>query len=1566
MMSNHGGWRTENHSTSPASGAQITWSTESGDGYLSGYGTTDAAGQAQATLTMGSVDTVARVEVSYASGHATSATLLFTAAPPEPAPESWTFLWSEYAPAIVNLAVDGPLEVAHGEQRVVSGMVQLDVWDIWVDGNGTVDRRYNHSSPLNFAPVSFTIEWGDASLSAASTATDGQGQFSVAVTMGASSSRLAVAVDGSAYAAPPAVAAVEFTPAAGPPAPPDPTPVWQYLRTDGQYSFGPLSIDGPTYDVGAGETRSISGTVQWHTWQVWVDQWGNTETREPTSAPADLVTLNAQVETGDGLLSSAPISTGVGGSFSTTFTMGSQESRVRVWVDAPEQGAVVVFTPAAVPPPVEETWSLDRTERTIAVTVTTNSPAEGLVPDSVAQVRAQVLETSWEVWRSNQGNDDLRNQATGPAIGAMVTFGVASGPGHLSASTAVTDADGIAWTAYTMGTEAAVVAASASYLATTASGDLHFHPGSWVYDHSDATVSVSLATTGNPASGVAATVQYHSWEVWRNLDTNALLVRNESQGPAGNAEVVFSFPSATTGPSLGQTQAMTGIDGVAATAYLTGEWVWLQASATFAGVTASAQIELPPTGDGGGTGGDGGGGGGDGTGGGGGGGGGAGGNPPGGGGNPTGAPEMPRISMKGRSNSTSGGGGTPPEDENPDPENGPPPPRIISRVAAEDLDEYWDFVAQDPIYHFYVEQSINQDFVANLTRPVFDFDGETPLPPETMIAEGRLEDREAILAPFLADRWEVESETETNAKTVYDWTVFFEGDLEETGHHEGSGEPFVVTGKSGPYDPETILTTLADADEVKALYEAAGTPQNPMAYWMGSVGDMSLNPGSWGLPLRIAYGHSGAPKPEPKGFASFASELFPSVRWTELWFQAETAIPAGAGNAKRTMLIHASSHDQNDVKTEWFGTATFTIREGQQISDPPVIQGLAAEVQSWVGASSEGSIVLKPPVERGKSNMVNLLPDIEIKVEFDPSGTMGFDKVTDAVRLTATRVEILARGASETNFSASDRLVASTLQLEPGDEQVTLDPFLLVAPIGGGTGDGEETQNCYSLSSQSTGIGGTADQFEMVYYVGSGDFDIHARLASFGNTVAASKAGLMVRDNAGEGAVFGMVAVNGSNNFIFEYRDESGEASQTISGGTAAATPWLRLTRQGGTVRAYTSADGQSWQQIGNGAALTFAPDSLVGMCLSSGSATTTSTAEFTNVDLPLSSNTLTISDEITPGSYATYKIRIHDPRQSGIDNFKIDDQEVSLTRTGNYYESEEFICTIDGERLDVEGVPEKVIYLRSEAPMGEYNPIWPFKSDPKPLPGPAGYRVVADLIDQSVKEMEANPSSWTATNDGSFGTEVHKRVSSKLQNKSGWLVDVYVENGTNRILSIGNSPGSTTGTTQIDVLHLKSGYKPKVGQILDSSKIENLFEIKTSISGKIASDQKARLKAVMGGGKIVVAKSPKRWTMASGWEPNKRFGAGFKLLSLVGVGSAVYAILNYDDEDEELDALIAEAKQINGISDPDWKKASTIVWMGSVRNWLSQFFPDSTVVDLAIVGVIYTKVLPGEEFQPD
>lgn len=73
MASNLGNTRTENFTSAPAEGASVTWSLESGDGTVSGYGTTDSGGLAQGSFTMGSGESIIRAEIAYATGQATTA-----------------------------------------------------------------------------------------------------------------------------------------------------------------------------------------------------------------------------------------------------------------------------------------------------------------------------------------------------------------------------------------------------------------------------------------------------------------------------------------------------------------------------------------------------------------------------------------------------------------------------------------------------------------------------------------------------------------------------------------------------------------------------------------------------------------------------------------------------------------------------------------------------------------------------------------------------------------------------------------------------------------------------------------------------------------------------------------------------------------------------------------------------------------------------------------------------------------------------------------------------------------------------------------------------------------------------------------------------------------------------------------------------------------------------------------------------------------------------------------------------------------------------------------------------
>jgi len=172
MTSSMGNSRTENHTSAPAQGASVNWVSDSGDASVSGYGTVDTSGMCQGNLTMGHAGSVVRAEVAYAAGQATSADLSFGAAPPyappppleptAPDPGSvWTYSRSETIRSIANLSANGPTEAAINEIRTITGEVRQETWDIWVNGYGAEERRFNYSGPAPWTSIWPAMVFGD-------------------------------------------------------------------------------------------------------------------------------------------------------------------------------------------------------------------------------------------------------------------------------------------------------------------------------------------------------------------------------------------------------------------------------------------------------------------------------------------------------------------------------------------------------------------------------------------------------------------------------------------------------------------------------------------------------------------------------------------------------------------------------------------------------------------------------------------------------------------------------------------------------------------------------------------------------------------------------------------------------------------------------------------------------------------------------------------------------------------------------------------------------------------------------------------------------------------------------------------------------------------------------------------------------------------------------------------------------------------------------------------------------------------------------------------------------------
>jgi hypothetical protein len=245
----------------------------------------------------------------------------------------------------------------------------------------------------------------------------------------------------------------------------------------------------------------------------------------------------------------------------------------------------------------------------------------------------------------------------------------------------------------------------------------------------------------------------------------------------------------------------------------------------------------------------------------------------------------------------------------------------------------------------------------------------------------------------------------------------------------------------------------------------------------------------------------------------------------------------------------------------------------------------------------------------------------------------------------------------------------------------------------------------------------------------------------------------------------------------------------------------------------------------------------------------------------------------------------------------------------------------------------------------------------------------ILDAVNSVVAEMEEE--GWrprNPENPGEFGTILHRRVAVKLKESKHWMLNVYVENGTNKILSVGVHPGGG-GHTEVDALSLKEGVaKPKAGDILDPNEIEGIYDVKTSSTGSIPLDQRRRLKAIRSYGtapagiddSVKSVRSNRRWSAArSGFVDSPRIKNVLRLFSVLGVAGYVGGVLDTDAHAREMDEVLKEAGRIRGMQlGSQERMLATSLWlMGPVRTYLARIVPDDKAVNIA-VGVGVRQVL--------
>jgi len=154
-----------------------------------------------------------------------------------------------------------------------------------------------------------------------------------------------------------------------------------------------------------------------------------------------------------------------------------------------------------------------------------------------------------------------------------------------------------------------------------------------------------------------------------------------------------------------------------------------------------------------------------------------------------------------------------------------------------------------------------------------------------------------------------------------------------------------------------------------------------------------------------------------------------------------------------------------------------------------------------------------------------------------------------------------------------------------------------------------------TLMGSGVDIWGTSDSFQFAYRRMTGDGSVTARVVSQQSTDTWAKAGVMIRDGLGADARHVFVGVTPTMGVAFHTRTTTGGATSYAAGGSGAAPYWVRLTRAGNNVTAYSAPDGKTWSSIGS-AVVTIGTTAYVGLAGSSHNNSVLGTDVFDNVDI--------------------------------------------------------------------------------------------------------------------------------------------------------------------------------------------------------------------------------------------------------------------------------------------------------------------------------------------------------------
>jgi len=155
----------------------------------------------------------------------------------------------------------------------------------------------------------------------------------------------------------------------------------------------------------------------------------------------------------------------------------------------------------------------------------------------------------------------------------------------------------------------------------------------------------------------------------------------------------------------------------------------------------------------------------------------------------------------------------------------------------------------------------------------------------------------------------------------------------------------------------------------------------------------------------------------------------------------------------------------------------------------------------------------------------------------------------------------------------------------------------------------------YTMTAEGADIWDNSDQFHFAYKELSGAGTIIAKVESVENTHEWAKAGVMIRDTLEPDSRHAMMVVTPAQGVSSQRRTTAGDSSSSDTEAGITAPQWVKLERTiGGLVKAYYSADGTTWTQLGTPEPATMNTPMYIGLALTSHNSGVACEAKFSNV----------------------------------------------------------------------------------------------------------------------------------------------------------------------------------------------------------------------------------------------------------------------------------------------------------------------------------------------------------------